>query len=721
MRVEQKHKENSTTGAAAGKREQPESSMLQWLAKFRKALDLTTMYPDGHPSAIAAASSAYKDLESLLAVSGRVELMVVAKQLYINRRLVADAEKHVEDIAEQMRRRSIRGIAFHPGTSIEELARCLRILTLPPDDIESEGGAHAVAAARGLKKVAITDLEYSRITVEDDPFQTSEMQRILGVELCHYLSGRLRSPIGVVLGQAENLFERSTPLATTLSEAAAAASQVPGFESPNLQAMVLVRIIRGVCNLMLQQHGEWAHAKSAFSDAIVELPSPLRAATVLCAAPPVDDDMDPFERILDDLSDEHVAQLLAREAQEVDGSRYRLAILFSRLVRTVERFEKIEERLKAILSEEGLRELFDTVIEPTMLEMLVTGADEEEDDWAPSTVGTSGETAFGLPLPDDGDSVSNWEAIEALLQLALVLPDAEENAGAPGAVPAVGVQEIQQALADALKAGDLQTVLDALNFLRRQSPHNERARELLQALLTDRFAARACQAFATSDEEARATAGDVLYQLGELAIGPLGETIRVSLNMDVVRDAAIVLARIGTDATVPAFTAALAASDVKRRLAIVQGLAIEFSPCVQELVVDALADPSNEVREAAALGLGRKRHAKAVDALGQLAMGRGAAKTGSSRVAAVRALGQVGTDGAVKWLGEVLRARPLWRKKSYEQIQLMAISALEELGTEAAVNVLEDTAQHGPRNVRAASRAALQHLQSAASPVQAST
>lgn len=191
--------------------------------------------------------------------------------------------------------------------------------------------------------------------------------------------------------------------------------------------------------------------------------------------------------------------------------------------------------------------------------------------------------------------------------------------------------------------------------------------------------------------------------------------------MDVVRDAATALARIGTGATVPAFTAALAASDVKRRLAIVQGLAIEFSPCGQELLVDALADPANEVREAAALGLGRRRCAGAVDALGRLAMGRGAAKTGSTRLAAVRALGQIGTDEAVKWLGDVLGHRPFFGKKGYEQIQLIAISALEELGTEAAVNVLEDGAQHGPRHVRAACRAALQRLQSAASPAPAST
>ncbi len=723
MRVEQEHKKAPATGAATSKREQADPSLLQWLAKFRKGLDLTAMYPDGHPSAISAVSSVHEDLESLLAVSGRVELMVVERQLYLNRRLVSDLAKHVEEIAERMRRRSIRGIAFHPGTSIEELAHCLRILTLSPDELKDQGGAHAVAVVRGLKRVAITDLEYTHITVEDDPFQTSEMQKLLGVELCGFLSGRLQGPITVALGQAENLFERSTPLATTLSQAADAASQIAGFEAPNVQATVLVRIIRGVCSLLLQQRGEWAQAKSAFSDAIVQLPSPLRAATVLCATPPVDEGMDPFERILDDLSDEQVAQLLVREAQDADGSRYRLAILFSRLVRTVERFERMEERLKAILSEEGLHDLFATVIEPTMLEMLVAGGNEveEEDEWTSSTAGVSGGTAFALSIPDDGGSVSNWEAIETLLQLALASPDAGEHAATPNTVPAVSTQDICRALTDALSMGDLQAVLHTLRFLRRESSGNETARGLLQALFTDEFVAQVCQVLATSDEETRATAGDVLYQLGGQVTGSLGETMQASLDMDVVRDAAAVLARIGTDAAGPAFGAVLAGSDVNRRLAVVRGLAIESSPYAQDLLMNALADPSNEVRETAALGLGRRRYAKAVDALGELAIGRGAARMDSSRVAAVRALGQIGTDSAVKWLSDVLRRRLLLGKKSYEQIQLLVVMVLEEIGTEAAVNVLEDVAQHGPRNVRAACGAALQRLQNTASPAAAST
>ena len=164
----------------------------------------------------------------------------------------------------------------------------------------------------------------------------------------------------------------------------------------------------------------------------------------------------------------------------------------------------------------------------------------------------------------------------------------------------------------------------------------------------------------------------------------------------VVRNAADLLAQIGApEAEVPLLTA-LDNADVRARRSVVTALGRYATPRAQGSLRRALQDPATEVRQAAAMGVGKTKSAEMTAALLDVLNRE---QDPEVQEALLGALGRQGTDDAVRRLVVAAEPGQLFKRKSTEH-RVAAVRALRQAGTASALQALKTFAEDKDPAVR---------------------
>jgi HEAT repeat protein len=187
---------------------------------------------------------------------------------------------------------------------------------------------------------------------------------------------------------------------------------------------------------------------------------------------------------------------------------------------------------------------------------------------------------------------------------------------------------------------------------------------------------------------------------------PAVEQLRASANPAVRRTAVHLLKEFGGSEALPDLTTLLDDAEPHvQREAVRAILSIGTDEAYGELQ-RALATGTNQTREALTAALVAMRSERAIPLFEYIA--RKIDRKGPMRrvyLQAIESLGALKAEDAVDLLKDALYAGEWWAPFRTAEVRRIAATALRDVGSARALQVLEDATQRGPRGVKAAARA----------------
>ncbi|HSR42104.1 MAG TPA: HEAT repeat domain-containing protein, partial [Longimicrobiales bacterium] len=239
----------------------------------------------------------------------------------------------------------------------------------------------------------------------------------------------------------------------------------------------------------------------------------------------------------------------------------------------------------------------------------------------------------------------------------------------------------------------------------REEGERDRMIEIV-ARLGDAMAAPISEALAdASDRAARRAYIEAMVALGssveEQVLGMIEDS-----RWFVVRNGVAVLGRIGDDRAIEHLTSTLAHEDLRVRRETVLALAKLGGENAGALALGMIDDPEAEVRAATAMALGELEMEKAVRPLRKRLEEE---DDEDVQVQILRALGQLGDPGAVPEIEK--HAVASFFSRPPRPVRIAAYKALSEIGTPHAVKLLEKALDDKDSEIRVAVRGMLKSLE----------
>jgi hypothetical protein len=215
---------------------------------------------------------------------------------------------------------------------------------------------------------------------------------------------------------------------------------------------------------------------------------------------------------------------------------------------------------------------------------------------------------------------------------------------------------------------------------------------------------------ATENQSSIKTLTAALVRIGHPAVPPLIRLLKDN-RWQVVRTAVIILGELGSRDSVSDLTHASFHMENRVRMEAIRSLARIGGREATTLLIDFLNDKNQMVKRQTITWLGITRNEKALQALLELVMKQDLmGKTLSLKKEALFAIGRIGDRRAIDPLCSFARKRHLLSPGRWEELKIIAIETIGQLGGESSREFLEKMAGRGGRIGRACS-AALETLQ----------
>ena len=195
-----------------------------------------------------------------------------------------------------------------------------------------------------------------------------------------------------------------------------------------------------------------------------------------------------------------------------------------------------------------------------------------------------------------------------------------------------------------------------------------------------------------------------LLRIGPPAVPSLTRMLK-DKNWQVIRTAAIILGEMGSRDTVNDLTLTAHHIDNRVRMEAIRSLARIGGREATEVLVDLLHDKNMAVRKQAASWMGITRNDKALEPLLQLVMKLDVlGKTLALKKEALLAIGRIGDQRALDPLYRLVKKRHLIAPSRWEELKILAIEIIGQLGGDSSKVFLEKISARGGRIGHASSR-----------------
>ncbi len=172
---------------------------------------------------------------------------------------------------------------------------------------------------------------------------------------------------------------------------------------------------------------------------------------------------------------------------------------------------------------------------------------------------------------------------------------------------------------------------------------------------------------------------------------PLAEARLKHPEWYVTRQMAALLGEIGGEEALPALEAAYDDPEPRVKKEVLKSMVKIGGGRVTNFMVKVLDEDDQSIVAQAIISLGALKDASAVDALKDIAFKReGFAEPSDAAKEAVKALGMIGDPKAVPHLVKILSRKVWFGKKANEEMRSMAAMSLGMIGTQEAIQAVED-------------------------------
>ena len=199
---------------------------------------------------------------------------------------------------------------------------------------------------------------------------------------------------------------------------------------------------------------------------------------------------------------------------------------------------------------------------------------------------------------------------------------------------------------------------------------------------------------------------NMLISMGPIIIPELRKWLVQDQWVMVTRDVMPMFIEIGGTEALDCFSDALNHSNLQVRRAAVNALATSDIPGAAELILNKIQDDNEDasIIQSAISALGRIGNKQVIEEIESILKG----ENDVLKREAIYALGNIGGEESISILSDLLKQRRLiFRRRRLEALQLRAVEALSRIGTQSAIEVLQEISKIKKGNVKSACDEAL--------------
>jgi hypothetical protein len=704
----------------------------------KAAARAVTLYPPTHP-AIRLSMSRLVDAAERITAHGPVTVAVVPDNLLMNGAAVQRPDQAVRETAALLHEHMIGFLTLHSSPEPEGWLPFLLLLAKPIDEVRAGGGISRLWAAAGLRHLDIQEIDYADILRDRGKGEASQWDDI--IRACMNPDSSLDDETlrGLVDVCADS--ERFSQFILALEET--------GEAGVGSKASALLRMLRGVVDLVARTDpGKLEPLLKNIAQGFGTLSPELLLELLSGEKGRADAAADLVLQVASRMSDETVGGFVARGIIAEGGATTRLAQAFQTLVPEKNRRQGLLEIARAEVEESPLGESEDFLdLWNKSADMLSSYSDDQfvSEGYGRELSGARAQALEVERVSDDPpERIGDWvnsvgpvelRALDLRLLLDLLTIEADPDRWRGVTIPAVSHIE------DLLLVGDIDGASQLIDMLageiKQDSARKPAAEAALDKLVQGSMMAHMTSHLRTVDDQTVEQIKSLCYTVGPSVIRPLAEALavekraaarqrltqlllgfgaagrqaveqlRTSANPAVRRTAIYLLREFGGSEALPDLTALLDDAEPQVQREAVRAILMIGSEEAYAELQKALATGTNRTREALMGALIAMRTERAIPLFEYIV--RTIDRKGPARsvyLRAIESLGALKAEQAVDLLKQALDAGEWWAPFRTAELRRTAATALRQIGSPEALQVLQEAAEHGSRGVRNAAKAA---------------
>jgi hypothetical protein len=714
------------------------------LAEFARACKAAaravSLYPGGHP-AIGTTLSRLAQVTGLLTEAGPYRFQVTADTLIVGGAVPVKPDPAIAELADLLHRQLIGGVTINAGAETESWRTLLLLLARSPEEVRTDGGIRHLWATAGGPSIEIEEIDYAEVLREKQGVAATAEQIIAAA-----LAGRPLELDDSGIRLLLDIVQDPARLEELMSQIEVQSAQ----HGADAQAAAFLTLLKGLAEYLSKTNphklepifGNMGRAAGYLSaEAMLKLLDLRNRPEAMVGS------LDVTRAVIDRMDDHALSHFVAGSIIKERGATERLAHAFQALVPDSQRQRQLlglaHEEVAAEAGSEGLEALWKRVEG-----MLTSYSDEQyvSDQYGRELSSARTRAIDVEAISDDPpERIAQWLGTVAdaslrtldhqlLLDLLAIEADparwrdiAETATGHAEDLVRVGYFNQAWQLADAVvregqripaRGPHATAALERFGrgtMMRHVASHlrgsddeaYERFKTLCHAIGPAVIPALAEGLSSEKDARARRRLRDIL-----VGFGPKGresvQRLMSAPNWEVRRTAAYLLREFGGAEGLKDLIPLLSDAEPLVQREAVQGLVMNGSDEASRLLMQAITSATGRSRETLLKELTGIRDERVGPVFTYMVKHMDRRKEAELYMTAVVALGSFGGADAVGALKFALHESDIWSPMATRRLRAAAAQALRRLGTPAALDVLREASEQGPRGVRAAARSELE-------------
>lgn len=706
----------------------------------KAAARAVALYPESHPAIGISLARLVQSVERLTA--GRAVSLGVTPDTLLMDGLAPDRpEAAIRETAELLHAHLIGVLKVHPGQEADGWLPFLLLLARAPDDVRSSGGIGQLWAATGRRYLEIQEIDYADMLRERAAGRNARWDDI--IRSCLDTGTELDEDTFKLLAEVCGDPARFGEFAQLLEQRA-----IEAGGDLHSQAAALMRMLRGVIDIISRtEPAKLEPILRNIADTVGELNPELMMELLSGQTDRAEAAADLVLQIAGRMTDDNVAGFVGKAIVAEGGATKRLAQAFQTLVPEPDRRRRVVDMAEAEVAQstmgqsDNFKELWNSTTE-----MLHSYSDESfvSQEYARELSSARTQALEIERIADDPpERIGAWvssvgpvelRALDLRLLLDLLSIETDMERWADVTVPAVTHIE------DLLLVGDFEGALQLVGALsaeiEKETPRKTAATAAFDRLVDGSMMWHLTSHLRTVDDRAVEHIKRLCHTVGPTVIGPLAEALSVekrtstrqrltqlllgfgaagrpsverlrgSANPAVRRTAIYLLREFGGSEALPDLAALLDDAEPNIQREAVRAILNIGSEEAFAVIERALLSGTDRTRDVLMRSLVASRDERATPLFEYIVRNidhRGPLR--SVYIRAVESLGALRAGHAVDLLKQALYRGEWWAPLRTGELRRVVVSALRQIGSTEALEVLREAESRGPRGVRAAVRA----------------
>ena len=167
-------------------------------------------YPEGHQLIRESLDSAFRGLRACIHTPAGLAIGATRDVLLYRSETLAPKNSACRDLAAALYQRNIAAVSFLPGLGREELLRFIKLISIKPQEIISQGGLQKILKKNAFRNITVRPADYStlRFTEQKEAVRPSGIKQSGSDEVLHSFTSNLISEMSAASPEQRNVIGR---------------------------------------------------------------------------------------------------------------------------------------------------------------------------------------------------------------------------------------------------------------------------------------------------------------------------------------------------------------------------------------------------------------------------------------------------------------------------------------------------------------------------------